>query len=403
MNRKRTTLLLVLAVAMLLLAGCSEASQPSPTAPPTAAPTLRPTPTPEVVVKDVPSEKVVGTDTPTPPPATLAPALSTAPTVFPTPTPVQVPTSTPLPTPTPTQVPAIVGTVRFLVDVEQVATASQLELSNIGGPSLIRLKDGRYRLYLHSRTHELKLNIISLISADGSQWDVEPGVRIPHGRDSAVDSEVGEPAVYLGLDDKYYMAYTGRFMGINALGAEKKMHRVVFAASDDGLAWSKLNQHYADAQNVNDHVSSADVNIIDGEYVIYHSGGGTVIRATSVDALAWERQNIVFWGHDSTTIKYGDQWYMFARMPKQLIYGKDPKQADERLVMAVSHDGVNWSNNYYQVDVENSNGSEVAVEDSKNPGAVLLPDGSLRVFLQTRDGKRIYSAKPAATLPKLAP
>ena len=71
--------------------------------------------------------------------------------------------------------------------------------------------------------------------------------------------------------------------------------------------------------------------------------------------------------------------------------------------MAVSHDGVNWSKNYYQVVVENADGSEVAVEDSKNPGAVLLPDGSLRVFLQTRNGERIYSIKPAATLPKLAP
>ena len=223
---------------LLLTISCSGGSDTETAQVATLAPTATvvqstPTPTPEVVVKEVPvKEIVVVTDTPTPTQVpTQAPAPSAAPTVFPTPTPAQVPTSTPLPTPTPTQVPAIVGTVRFLVDVEQVATASQLELSTIGGPSLIRLKDGRYRLYMHSRTHELKLNIISLISTDGSQWDVEPGVRIPHGSDSAVDSEVGEPAVYLGLDDKYYMAYTGRFMGINPEGADEQLRRVVFLRS----------------------------------------------------------------------------------------------------------------------------------------------------------------------------
>ncbi|SVC61724.1 uncharacterized protein METZ01_LOCUS314578, partial [marine metagenome] len=277
----------------------------------------------------------------------------------------------------------------------------QLELSGIGGPSLIRIKDGRYRLYLHSRTHEGDKNIISLISSDGSKWDVEPGLRIPRGSDSDVDSEAGEPGVYLGLDDKYYMAYTGRFMEINPEGVEEKMHRVVFAVSDDGLTWSKLNQNYADSKNRNDFASSADVNFIDGEFVMYYTGGTFVIRATSLDGLTWARQDMVFWGHDSTTVKYGDEWYMFARMPKQLRYSKNFKLEDERLVMLVSRDGVNWSKNYYQVIVENEDGSEVAVEESKNPAAVLLPDGSLRVFLQDRHGERIYSIKPLEPLPTL--
>ena len=411
----------LLTVTLLLTISCSGVPDADSTQVTTFAPTatvvqFTPTSTPEVIVKQVPVKRiVVVADTPIPTQVpTQTPVPSATPDVLPTPTSAQIPTSTPLPIPAPTQMPistplpihpptqepAIVGTIKFLVDVDQVATASQLELSSIGGPSLIRLKDERYRLYLHSRTHERKLNIISLISTDGSQWDVEPGVRIPHGSDSDIDSEVGEPAAYLGLDDKYYMAYTGRFMGINPEGADEKMHRVVFAISDDALTWSKLNQHYADPQNRNNFASSSDVNIIDGEYVIYYTGGASVIRATSLDGLTWERQNIIFWGHDSTTIKYDDTWYMFARMPKQLRYSKNWTLADERLVVAVSHDGVNWSNNYYQVDIENSDGSGVAVEDSKNPAAVLLPDGSLRVFLQTRHGERIYSIKPAETLPK---
>ena len=84
-------------------------------------------------------------------------------------------------------------------------------MGSIVGPSLIRLKDGRYRLYLQAREAGLTreenrelVNIISLISTDGIRWDAEPGIRIPHGSDSDVDSEAGEPGVYLGLDDKYY-------------------------------------------------------------------------------------------------------------------------------------------------------------------------------------------------------
>jgi len=49
MNLKRSTLLWVPAVAMLLQVACGEGTQPSPTAPPTAFPTLRPTATPTPV------------------------------------------------------------------------------------------------------------------------------------------------------------------------------------------------------------------------------------------------------------------------------------------------------------------------------------------------------------------
>ena len=186
MNFRLTTLVLVPAAAMLLLAGCSEASQPSPTALPTAVPTLRPTPTP--------------TQVPATPTATLAAMRTSTPTPIPASTPTA--TSTPIPTPT------IVGTIRFRVDIPQVTTVAQLEQASIVGPSLIRLKDGRYRLYLQARADRRNenvdgTNIISLISTDGIQWDVEPGIRIPHGSESDVDFQAGEPGVYLGLDDKY--------------------------------------------------------------------------------------------------------------------------------------------------------------------------------------------------------
>ena len=361
--------------------------EPVPTGTPTPEPTVVPPPTPEPTATSVPSA------TPLPPTATPTPA----------------PTSTP--TPAPTSTPTIVGTVKFQVDVQEVTTASQLGMGSVVGPSLIRLKDGRYRLYLQAREIGLQgkgkgegVDIISLISTDGIQWDAEQGIRIQHGSPTDVDFEAGEPGVYLGLDNRYYMAYTGRQMGVNKRGDSQLMHRVVFAVSDDGLNWAKLNQYYADPQNINDFASSADVNVVNGRYVIYYTGQRNIIRATSQDGLTWVRQEVTFSaGHDSTMVKYDGTYYMFAKMPEALAYARNPDTRLDLLVMAISRDGVNWSNNYYQVVVENADGSEVTAENLQDPSAILVLDGSLRIFLNNDRGEGIYSIKPVSTLPKLAP
>ena len=382
----------LLTVTLLLTISCSDGSDADPAQVATSAPTATvaqptPTPTPEVVVKEVPIEKIV--------------------VVTDTPTPTQVPTQAPAPSAAPTQVPAIVGTVNFQVDVQTVTTASQIGMASVVGPSLIRLKDGRYRLYLQARANKGDknvdgMNIISLISTDGTQWDFEPGVRIRHGSESDVDFQAGEPGVYLGLDGKYYMAYTGRQMGVNPEGKSELMHRVVFAVSDDGLNWTKLNKHYADPKNRNEFASSADVTVINGEYVIYYTGQRNIIRAT-YDGHTWVRQEIaISAGHDSTMVKYDGAYYMFAKMPEGLAYARNPDTKLDNLVMAISHDGVNWSKNYYQVVVENADGSEVEAPDLQDPAAILLPDGSLRIFLNSDRGRSIYSIKPIATLPKSA-
>ena len=364
---------------MLVLAGCGgDATAPLSTYTPTA------TPTPEVVAKEM-----VGTAAPTDTP------IATSAHVIPT----------------------VVGTVRFQVDVQQVTTAEQLGQASIVGPSLIHLEDGRIRLYLQARANRDDINfdgvnIVSLISSDGTQWDVEPGIRISHGSESDVDSEAGEPGVYLGLDDKYHMAYTGRFMGVNRRGENQLMHRVGFAVSDDGLAWTKFNRYYHDPKNINKFASSADVTIVNGEYVIYYTGSASllnqskaqIIRASSQDGLTWVRQEIAFSaGHDSTMVKFSGTYYMFVMMPEALEYVSNSDRKKDLLTMAVSSDGVHWSKHYYRVVVEHADGSKVDAQNIQDPGAILLSDGSLRIFLNDFGGKNIFSIKPVAPLPKLTP
>ena len=262
-----------------------------------------------------------------------APSLVT-PTIDPVRTPTPGPTSTAVPhptitsslTPTPTPTvpvpsePRIAGSVQFEVDVATVVSETELSeqgFSRINAPALIRLKDGRYRLYLQSRvdTSERGVSehyIISSISGDGVDWTLESGPRIISGGESDIDSESGEPEVFLGMDDKYYMAYTGRFKDINPEGKEENMHRLVFAVSDDGLNWSKLDKHYSDPLNRNDFASSADVHVIGGKYLMYYTGQRNIIRASSEDGLTWIREQIsIEAGHDSSMVMVGDRYYQF--------------------------------------------------------------------------------------------
>ena len=387
----------------LIIIGCSTVEHPAP---------IGDIPTVEVPVPTIEGDIEVEVSQNVP--------IRATPTIAPVPTPTPVPTSTlvpdptispssvPTPTSSPPSKPRIAGSVQFEVDVEKVVSETELSeqgFERINAPALLRLKDGRYRLYLQSRvdTSERGVSehyIISSISNDGVDWTLESGPRIISGGESDIDSESGEPEVFLGLDDKYYMAYTGRFKGINPEGKEQNMHRLVFAVSDDGLNWTKLDKHYSDPLNRNDFASSADIHVIDGKYLMYYTGQRNIVRASSEDGLTWIREQIsIEAGHDSSMVMVGDRYYQFVRMPEELSYRKNPDLDADRVIMLISKDGINWSNNYYKVKVRDSDGNKIVRIDMRNPGAIVLPDGSLRVFLSVDKGGNIYSIKPVEPLP----
>ena len=389
----------------LIIIGCSTVEPPAPIG---DIPTVEvPTPTIEGDIEVEVSQNA---------PSLVTPTIDPVRTPTPGPTSTAVPhptiTSSLIPTPTPTvpvpSEPRIAGSVQFEVDVATVVSETELSeqgFSRINAPALIRLKDGRYRLYLQSRvdTSERGVSehyIISSISSDGVDWTLESGPRIISGGESDIDSESGEPEVFLGLDDKYYMAYTGRFKDINPEGKEQNMHRLVFAVSDDGLNWTKLDKHYSDPLNRNDFASSADVHVIDGKYLMYYTGQRNIIRASSEDGLTWIREQIsIEAGHDSSMVMVGDRYYQFVRMPEELVYRNNPDLDADRVIMLISKDGINWSDNYYKVKARDADGNKIARIDMRNPGAIVLPDGSLRVFLSVDKGGSIYSIKPVDPLP----
>jgi predicted GH43/DUF377 family glycosyl hydrolase len=253
-------------------------------------------------------------------------------------------------------------------------------------------------LYLQSQDKN-GVNIVSLISADGNKWTSEPGIRIQHGADSDIDLEAGEPDAYLGIDGKYYMAYTGRQP---VSGSNNLLHKVVFAVSDDGLTWSKLNRSFADPQAKNDFASSADIMLMGQEYVMYYTAGTNITTATSFDGLDWIRQKTILTaGHDSTTIVVNGVYYMIVKAPDALVYPQGPPVMDsDDLLMAVSADGINWSPDLYRIIVNKADGSQLANLDLQDPTAINMPDGSLRVIMNNNGGQAIYSIKPTAPLPQ---
>jgi hypothetical protein len=292
----------------------------------------------------------------------------------------------------------IIGDVNFVVDVPAIVEASQLNSTSIVGSSVLRLKDGSYRMYLQSRDRTNNVDIVSLSSPDGLRWLVDSGIRIQHGNEGEIDTEAGEPDAYMGSDGKYYMAYTGRQSSISTNALK---HKIVFAVSDDSLVWTKLDIAYSDPQNRNSFAASADVIRTGDSFVMYYTGGTNIIYATSTDGLNWKREKVLFSaGHDSTTVYLNGFYYLFAKIPAgfKYSYGAEPSEDDE-LLMAISSDGSNWSSGLYHVVVKRDDGTEVSNPDLDDPTAIVLDDGSLRLYLNSNGGQDIFSIKPVSVLP----
>lgn len=292
----------------------------------------------------------------------------------------------------------IVGDVNFSVDLPVVIRESQFNATSIIGPSILRLKDGTYRMYLQSRDQSGAVNIVSLSSNGGQEWRADPGIRIQHGNADDVDYEAGEPDAYIGPDGKYYMAYTGR----QPIGTMKSLlHKIIFAVSDDSMTWTKLGMVYSDAYNPNNFAASADVIKTADKYIMYYTGGINIVYATSTDGLYWKREKpLLRAGHDSTTVHLNGLYYMFAKVPEGFAYssGGIPSENDE-LLMAISTDGINWSKDVYRVVVKDFDGKQIANQDLQDPAAIVMDDGSLKLYLNSSGGQTIFSIKTSVALP----
>jgi predicted GH43/DUF377 family glycosyl hydrolase len=95
----------------------------------------------------------------------------------------------------------------------------------------------RYRLYFHHYSYPLQAgldkqnHIISAVSDDGLQFEIEPGVRIAQESAERESSAVYAPEVVRLGDGSYRMYYSG--------WSEKIQGGIFSATSSDGLNWKK--------------------------------------------------------------------------------------------------------------------------------------------------------------------
>lgn len=100
-------------------------------------------------------------------------------------------------------------------------------------PSLIKLSDGRWRIYY--QTQESGKGVFkSALSTDGLKWNLEPGTRLTGGGEFDLDNVV-HPSVIALPQGGYRMYYDGEIKKTE----QEFIWRILSAISPDGLTWTK--------------------------------------------------------------------------------------------------------------------------------------------------------------------
>ena len=190
-------------------------------------------------------------------------------------------------------------------------------------PEVIKLKDGRYRMYFQSAGV-----IKSAISEDGLSFVDEAGTRID--KTNSVDltfDNVAAPTIMQDEDDRFVMVYRGT---INERYAENTPNPTtqlfMWATSDDGLSFTKqgIAVDSRDA-TLNGQLDGPDIVLWDdGDYRIFATTYTGVYEFT-FDGTAFTNPTLALAGEakqtdmgfsgappgDPTVAKIGDTWFMY--------------------------------------------------------------------------------------------
>lgn len=190
----------------------------------------------------------------------------------------------------------------------------------LGGPRVVALADGRFRMYTRCSPFVAEgaapaYHVLSAISSDGLKFTPEPGVRIeirPHDPKSIL-SLAGHGAFY-ALEDGTWAAI---FSADPA--AEKGPSDLYLATSPDGLAWSGFKLLYRDC-------------------------------------------------HDPSVIRHGGKFHVYAMYLRAYAFH------------AVSEDGRTWPERAAVLDLRDERGRDLLANNAGDFCAALDPDGSVRLY-----------------------
>lgn len=190
-------------------------------------------------------------------------------------------------------------------------------------PEVIKLKDGRYRMYFQSAGV-----IKSAISDDGLSFTDEAGTRIDKtNSENLTFDNVAAPTIMQNADDLFVMVYRGT---INERYAENTPNPttqlLMWATSDDGLTFTKQGIAVDSRDStLNGQLDGPDIVLWDdGDYRVFATTYTGVYEFT-FDGTAFTNPIIAFAGEakktdmgfngappgDPSVAKIGDTWFMY--------------------------------------------------------------------------------------------
>ena len=268
-------------------------------------------------------------------------------------------------------------------------------------PNVVALPSGGFRMYYTlsgpGRDYgPTRAVVLSAISADGSRWEPEPGVRLePHGPDAAV--RVVCPDV-IPLDEGGYRMY---FEG----QPEGRASVILSARSGDGLAWSPEPgirfggpRRYGSPRCLyvaDDPAAAIQFRLYFHSYShplrMAPDAENHIVSAVSSDGLSFAAEpgvRIAQEGQLQTFAVYAPEVVRLGNDSYRMYYAgwqTDPVRG--RIFSASSGDGVAWTRDWsVNVDI----GGRYDTEKCSEPCVIQLPDGRYRMFYEACDTDAVW-------------
>ncbi len=360
---------IILGLLLLFAAGCTPAS-PSPAPASPSAPEAVPSPSPE-------------------------PASPSPPVIIPPVAPGQSPAPAPEPKPESEE-----PTTQFIWTVEP-----GIRLEDATVPNISRLEDGRFRLYYGGPG-----GILSAISEDGLTFTKEPGVRVPSGSAGSPEMIVSDPTLLRLKDGRVRMYYKGATGGGSPGQA---VHSIFSAISPDGLRFEKEGIRIDSQKTPDGGWASVPEAILlpDGRVRIYYVSDGSdvghgIVSAVSEDGLNFTREGPVLPGFvDPAVIKLDSGEYLMLAVAFPFCSKGKLTDAQPGIYSFTSLDGISFNNRKLVL----------AGENNIDPAIVEVASDTYRVYywnitdkpseIKSISGKLTSTSAPVSTAvaPKIMP
>ncbi len=332
--------------------------------------TTSPTTTPSSPITTATTTEVVTSPSPEPIPSTppwILPEVldeqTPVPSTPPTATPEPLDEQPPVPTTEPSESQDTLTQFIWTVD-------DGIRLEDASVPNILRLEDGRFRLYYGGAG-----GILSAISQDGLAFTKESGVRVASGSQGSLEMIVSDPTLVILNDGRIRMYYKG---ANGSGGPGQAIHSIFSAISTDGLLFEKEGIRIDSQQTPDGGWASVPEAILlpDGNIRIYYVSNGTdvghgIVSAVSEDGLNFTREGPVLSSFvDPAIIRLADDSYLMLAVAFPVSKGVKLTDIDPGIYSFRSQDGINFSDRELVL----------AGEGNIDPAIANMGDGTYRVY-----------------------